>query len=315
MRRKHRDDDEDVTTGVAVPLPADLLPKVGGKAGFLIVMNAGSANVTGRIFKIEQSETIIGRTNNAQIQLVDEGVSRKHAKLITFGEGKYRIVDLDSKNGTHVNGQRVNDAELHDGDRIQVGSTAVLLFSMQDELEERFTQRLYESATHDSLTKLFNRRFFESALEKELSFCLRYRSPLSLLMIDIDRFKDVNDTHGHPAGDHVLTAVSHRMIKLIRNEDVLARYGGEEFAVILRQADQRSALICAERCRVGVAALEVKFNGTTIPVSVSVGSTTVAAGTGLTVEGLTAHADALLYEAKKQGRNRVVAGSFSGTGP
>src|SRR5690606_2510180 len=139
-----------------------------------------------------------------EIRLEDEGVSRLHACLQREENGTVQLRDLGSTNGTYVNGIRGDDFQLRDGDRIQVGSVTILKFSYQDSLEEQFQQQLYESATRDPLTQAFNKRFFSEQLEKDFSHSARHGLALSLVILDVDQFKKLNDTHGHPAGDHVL---------------------------------------------------------------------------------------------------------------
>jgi two-component system cell cycle response regulator len=122
----------------------------------------------------------------------------------------FQLVDLGSTNGTYLNGIKVNVATLQDGDKIQIGANTVVKFSIQDQLEEEYQRSIYESATRDGLTRIFNKKYFLDTLRKEFAYCLRHRVPLSLVMFDIDHFKKINDTFGHPAGDHVLQKVARR---------------------------------------------------------------------------------------------------------
>jgi two-component system, cell cycle response regulator len=299
--------DDDGTTNINI---VPVVVNQAQKAGYLMVVSSGAESVTGQMFKLTEGEMVIGRAANADVRIDDDGVSRRHAKLVALGDARFRLVDLDSRNGTFVNGERVTDTELNDGDRVQVGSTAVLLFSLQDELEEQFTRRLYESATHDALTRLLNKKYFVDAVEKEISFCIRYKSPLSLIMIDVDHFKLVNDVHGHLAGDQVLTRVAARLLQLTRNEDVLARYGGEEFVTVLRNANLRAAQICAERYRAAIEGLAVPFNDSELRVTISAGLVSAAGHERLTRERMIEQADACLYQAKHAGRNRVIAAPY-----
>src|SRR5262249_50304997 len=150
---------------------------------------------------------------------------------------------------TFCNGVRVSRRELSDGDKILIGASTILKFTYQDSLDEVFQRQMYESALRDNLTKVFNRKHFNDLLEKELSFSVRHRAPLSLLFIDLDRFKHVNDEFGRPAGDFVLAEASSILTAAIRAEDVLARFGGEEFVVLCRATDADGARLLAERLR------------------------------------------------------------------
>ena len=158
------------------------------------------------------------------------------AQFVRDGD-KMILEDLGSTNGTFCNGIRVDRRELVDGDKIMVGSTTILKFTYHDYLDEIFQRQMYESALRDGLTKVFNKKYFTDYLEKEFAFAARHGGPLALIFLDIDHFKKINDTHGHPAGDFVLAELSQMMATLLRTEDVLARFGGEEFAVICRGSD------------------------------------------------------------------------------
>jgi diguanylate cyclase (GGDEF)-like protein len=140
-------------------------------------------------------------------------------------------------------------------------------------------------------------------MEKDLAYARRHQTPLSLIMLDIDHFKKINDTYGHQAGDQVLAGVARVMMTTIRAEDVLARYGGEEFAVICREIDLDGAEALAKRLVAAVSQKAFEFGGQQIPVTISVGA---AVDHGKSeVQGLIAASDAAMYEAKRSGRNRV----------
>ena len=133
-----------------------------------------------------------------------------------------------------------------------VGSTSILKSTYHDHLDEVFQRQMYESALRDGLTKVFNKKYFTDYLEKEFAFAVRHGGPLALIFLDIDHFKKINDSHGHPAGDFVLAELSQMMTELLRTEDVLARFGGEEFTILCRGSDLQGALIVAERLRASV---------------------------------------------------------------
>ncbi len=168
--------------------------------------------------------------------------------------------------------------------------------------------RLYEQmerlATTDGLTGLLNRRTFNAELDKRLREAQRYRRPLSLLLLDVDHFKRVNDTHGHPAGDSVLRGVARLAGKQARETDLVARYGGEEMALVLPETDAGGATVIAERIRAAVAAASHATEQGAIKVTISIGVATWP-GAGEDPEALIASADKALYRAKQSGRNRV----------
>jgi diguanylate cyclase (GGDEF)-like protein len=216
------------------------------------------------------------------------------------------VRDLGSTNGTFLNGAKITEQVLRDGDKIQVGSTTILKFTFHDSLDESFQRQMYESALRDGLTKAFNKKYFLDRLESEFAYAVRHKSPLSLIMFDIDHFKAINDTHGHLAGDYCLATMSGLVLQAIRQEDVFARYGGEEFAVICRGVELGGAATFGERIRKMVAAQMFVYGNVELKVTVSVGVAAVPNVGMRRHEELIASADEALYEAKRGGRNRVV---------
>jgi two-component system, cell cycle response regulator len=289
-----------------------LLAKPQQQHAYLIVISAKLPATIGRMFKLERAETTLGRSMDSSLQVEDDGISRKHCKIAMNASGVYQVIDMGSTNGTYLNGSRVSLANLTDGDKIQIGSNTVLKFSLQDQLEEQYQRSIYESATRDGLTRIFNKKYLLDTLRKEFAYCVRHHVPLSLVMFDVDHFKRINDTFGHPAGDCVLQRIAQRVMDTIRTEDLLARFGGEEFALLLRESAEDKALICAERCRRAVDTSEFNFGGTPIHVTISLGVATLFDTDYSQPEELVAAADKYLYRAKQAGRNRVDAKSVSG---
>ena len=166
--------------------------------------------------------------------------------------------------------------------------------------------RLYNLASYDGMTRVFTRHYFDVWFESEFARLRRYKRPLSLLMIDLDHFKKINDTHGHPAGDFILASLAQILKAEIRNSDVLARYGGEEFILALTETKGPRAALAAERIRAAVARLPFYYNGKEIRLTVSVGFTTFRQEAGLSAARLVQEADKALYRAKEK-RNSAVA--------
>jgi diguanylate cyclase (GGDEF)-like protein len=159
---------------------------------------------------------------------------------------------------------------------------------------------------HDGLTGLYNHRYFQEILEKEVTRCRRYHSNLSLIMFDIDFFKKVNDTYGHPAGDQVLMYIAQTAESAVRTSDVVSRYGGEEFAVILPETDQGGMKVFAERLRRSIERITTVVDGKEIRVTISVGGATLMPEMPqISKKVLMETADKALYVSKKNGRNRV----------
>jgi diguanylate cyclase (GGDEF)-like protein len=287
------------------------LGEPGRKHAFLLVL-AGPQ--FGEIHPLQEGrEYVMGRREGSDVHLLDDGISRRHASLRVEGEGA-RIRDLGSANGTYVDGHRVEEARLSDGSRVQLGAQTTLKFAWTDELEAHYQMRLAESAQQDALTGLYNRRHLEERLSSELAAAQRHARALSLLLVDIDHFKSVNDRYGHLAGDEALKKVASVLAAALRKEDVLARFGGEEFVVIARETGLAGARALGERIRQAVESARLSFEGREVGLTVSIG-VTVSIGISEYVPGRTDRdlfqaADRALYAAKQGGRNRVVTVPF-----
>jgi diguanylate cyclase (GGDEF)-like protein len=165
--------------------------------------------------------------------------------------------------------------------------------------------RLEELSQTDSLTGLHNRYFFDQRFEYEFSRARRYRSPVAVVMMDIDHFKVVNDTHGHPFGDLVLRGVAKAVEREVRDVDTLARYGGEELVAILPETPHAEAAVVAERLRRSVEAARFEIAGQRVAVTISLGVALYPSSVVETGQQLLKNADQALYQAKESGRNRV----------
>jgi two-component system cell cycle response regulator len=183
-------------------------------------------------------------------------------------------------------------------------NVALRLKALQDALRER-NQLLAELATHDELTRLYNRRHLVQRLSEEVPRAKRYRLPLSCLLLDLDHFKRVNDTYGHPAGDAVLRQIASILRSSVRSVDVVGRYGGEEFLIILPQTGAEGARVLAERIRQRVEQEPFDIGGQTIHCTTSIGLAAASDGEVPDADDLIAEADRALYHAKAMGRNRV----------
>ncbi len=260
----------------------------------------------GQVVPLAQGVSIIGRTSEAALQIPDEGVSREHARVVVDGDST-TIEDLNSRNGTFINGAVVGgQVPLVDGDRIQLGHSTFVRFALLDIVEEAFQEHLHQSSVRDGLTGIYNKRYFHERLATELPFARRHRTELSLLLLDLDHFKKINDTYGHLAGDQVLVATAQALTATLRAEDVVARYGGEELAVLLRGIPPANARLTAERLRKVLEALVITTDdGRTVRVTASIGVAAFSVPTLVTPEALVGAADRSMYAAKAAGRNRV----------
>jgi diguanylate cyclase (GGDEF)-like protein len=256
----------------------------------------------GKKFNLDNPSLIIGRSSKCDVQIDQESVSRNHCKLINTGKSVL-VRDLGSTNGTYVNDDPVDEHVLRDGDLIKVGRT-IFKFLTGGNIENAYHEEIYRLTTVDGLTQIYNKRYFMEVLEREISRSHRYGRELSLIMFDIDHFKNVNDTYGHLAGDHVLKHLASVIKQRIRREDIVARYGGEEFAIILPEIDSYNSRQFAEKIRRLVEKTVFKFEDTVIPVTISIGVATSNADTNAPEEFIKI-ADENLYEAKRRGRNCV----------
>ncbi len=263
----------------------------------------------GQVFTLDADETTIGRGREVQVRVEDVGISRAHSRVVRTMEGKFLVEDLGSTNGTFVAGRKIERAELHTGDRIQIGPNVVLRFAILDEAEEQLAHQLYEASTKDALTKVYNRKYFIERLAAEVAYAHRHKSPLSVILFDLDHFKKVNDTHGHLAGDVVLRVVAAQVQRTIRTEDVLARYGGEEFVILVRGIPHPNVAHFGERVRKAVERLTIPWEQITVRATISIGVSSHSDLPDTATGDVLLHlADERLYSAKSGGRNRVVAG-------
>jgi two-component system cell cycle response regulator len=250
----------------------------------------------------------LGRSDTCGARFDDASVSGVHARIACVAQA-YIIMDAGSTNGSYVNDVRVQTpVHLHDGDRVQLGSSTFLRFSLVSEDEEKALRKMYEAALRDGLTGIFNRKHLEERLDAEIAYALRHKSELSLVILDVDHFKRVNDTHGHLAGDAVLRGVAQVLSHGVRAEDVLGRYGGEEFVVVARGIPLPGAHQLADRLRATLGATPIHFGAMALSVTASAGVASLTCCQGRADKTtLLALADARLYKAKQAGRNRVVA--------
>jgi diguanylate cyclase (GGDEF)-like protein len=178
------------------------------------------------------------------------------------------------------------------------------------ELEEA-NKELQEKNTLDELTGLYNRRFYDQKIQAEFRRSRRNLTPLSLVVIDIDHFKKVNDNYGHLAGDECLVAVSACIKRCLRRSaDISCRYGGEEFCLILPETDSKGALVLAEELRESIETCQISYNNIAIKLTISCGISTYLQQKNVKPEHLFAVADQALYKAKDNGRNQITQQDF-----
>ena len=266
---------------------------------------------------LDRDEVILGRALEADVRVNDARASRLHARINTerdqmTQEVRYRITDLGSTNGTLLNGLAVTEGFLQDGDKIVIGEH-MLRFDMLDEIDREFQQQIHRLLVHDELTGLLTSKSFFSELRREAARAELESLPFCVLMMDIDHFKEVNDTYGHLAGSQTLEDIGVVIKRALRAGDVAARFGGEEFAAFLLEADYAQGLVAAERVRAGIErhSFPASRRGTgdierTHQITISVGVASYPDDARDPIQ-LVELADSALYRAKRSGRNRVCA--------
>lgn len=266
----------------------------------------------GRRFDLETGFLVLGRSPDAQVRIDTPGISRRHAELQVYGNTVV-LRDLGSANGSHVNDRRVETpVALKDGDLVRVANV-LLRFHEAQSVDALLHDRIYRMATLDEGTGAFNRKYLFDMLKQEVARARRSQRPLSLVMLDLDHFKAVNDNWGHGAGDIVLRECCGRLRDTLRESEVLCRAGGEEFVVLLPGSTAAQAIELAERLRRIVADQPfvlrqpepAKPRHVCHPQTVSLGVAEWAA-TMADGQALLDLADQRLYRAKHGGRNRVV---------
>ncbi len=277
-------------------------PKVSaGEACLVLIYPPGGE--MGRRFELNADEVVLGRGSDCDVQIDRDSVSRRHARVFRVN-GQWTVEDLGSTNGTYVNDLPVQRSPLHDSNFLKVGA-AIFKFLTGAGVEASYHEEIYRMTIVDGLTGAHNKRYFMEWVEREIARCARYERPLSLLMLDIDHFKKINDTHGHLTGDYVLKEMTRRLLERVRKEELLARYGGEEFAAVLPETDHAGAMQFGEAIREIVGNEPFEYEGDTITVTISVGVATLT-GQNVDVDSFIKIADENLYKAKRSGRNRVV---------
>jgi two-component system cell cycle response regulator len=296
-------DDEPRTTEVSLRTDFAGANTLGNERALLLRMDGVHA---GLVIAVETLPFTIGRHTTNALRIDEESISRFHARISRDEQG-FSVEDLGSRNGTFVGSERIEKRRIEDGAWLSFGAQASFRFTVTDLREERLFRRLYESSTRDALTGSYNRLHFDERLRAEVAFAARHASDASLVLLDIDHFKRVNDTYGHQVGDMVLSEVAKLSMRSLRTEDVFARFGGEEFAVILRGISLAGAKKLGERLRISLENSRILADKQAVPVTLSGGCASLSCTETRSPEELIRIADRRLYLAKAQGRNRVVA--------
>lgn len=251
---------------------------------------------------------IIGRGEDCDIRILDNSVSRRHARIEHLEDG-FHVLDMQSTNGSFVNDVASKDGNsilLKDGDYLRIGN-CIYRYLAGGNVEAEYHEEIYRLTIIDALTQIHNQRYLLDFLEREVLRTSRHGRPLSVVMLDIDRFKLINDEMGHLVGDYTLRELSACLRKMIRREDLFARYGGEEFAFVLVETNLKQAIEVAERIRVAVEKHVFSVEEQTFNLTVSLGVAECSTDGSASAIELIRQADEKLYAAKHSGRNRVMS--------
>jgi len=285
------------------------IPAIDGEPGFSsgFTVIHGSEVDFGKHFNFSRSPILIGRDKTNSICLEDEKVSKVHCE-VSFVRNRdleqVIIKDLNSTNGTFVNGELIDQAILKSGDKIDIGDS-VLRFNYNDDLEEQYHSKLFTFAATDALTGLYNRRYTINELDNQSKIARRNNRIFSLMIIDIDDFKQINDAHGHLAGDDYLKKFAFVLNRALREQDICGRIGGEEFLVILPETVLEGAVNLANRIREQIEKTELIIQGRVVKTTISAGLSQFGRHASESREILKM-ADLALQKAKRSGKNTIV---------
>lgn len=270
----------------------------------VVVISHPEDSMLGQRFELMPAQAVtIGRAHDSDIVLDLREVSRRHARIVREADDVY-VEDVGSRNGTFVRGEMVRHrTKLTHGDTITIESIH-LRFISGSNIEHAYHEAIYDLAMRDDLTQIYNRRKYDNEAERDFARAVRHKRQLALILFDVDKFKDINDHHGHLFGDAVLQQIAQLVSKMLRREEVFARAGGDEFLILCPEVGIAGAAILAERLRVAIAGHEFRRGEVKMKVTCSFGVAELGPGMK-NVEELYAAADAHLYTAKSRGRNGV----------
>lgn len=262
----------------------------------------------GTEYPLTEQETVIGRGRDANICIENQRVSRRHARVTIDENGSAIVEDLESSNGTSVNGVRIQRQELKDGDKIQIGIHCILKFSRQDELEQNYQQEIAKSRIEDPLTGTYTTKYLLDRLDGEYAHVKRHGGTLVLLLFEIDHLKTIKSTHGQPAVDSIHKELACLTNSILRANDILARYEDAQFALLARDIGDEGAVVLAQRIRRTIKDHKFRFAGTQIPITVSLGVASLSDKVKKAAKLIKLAGDYLKKAQKKGGANSVAGG-------
>ncbi|MCH2202779.1 MAG: GGDEF domain-containing protein [Fuerstiella sp.] len=256
------------------------------------------------LMRLGSGRSVLGRDDTCDITIDDSSVSRMHA-TVEWSNDTYCITDLNSTNGSWINGTKLApQTPLAGGELIRLGNT-ILKFMMSPDEEVQYHKFVHELMARDSLTNTFNRAWLMPLLGRELKNCRQESFELSIVFIDIDRFKRTNDKCGHLIGDEVLRTFCDRIRPVLDTTYSLCRFGGDEFVVVCPHSPLTIAEKVAEMIRQTISKSPFQTQAGQLKITCSMGVTCTDGHSLSDVDSLLSAADELLYRAKAQGRNCI----------
>lgn len=268
--------------------------------GSLLVISGSPADIGNHI--LIQDKIIIGRDPSG-LFLRDGRISRRHV-MVKAVDNSYFVEDLGSMNGTCLNGKPLNEAiKLKDGDKIILGHT-IIKFMLIDETEANYLKNIQHLAGIDQLTGLPAKHRFDSLLQETIKNAHINNTPLSVMMMDMDGLKSINDKHGHQMGAYTISRVGQIIGNIIKGKGEATRFGGDEFCAMLPMHDINSAMKVGEQIRLMIENTAFTLQETTVRATISIGTAELNDKTQ-TENDILALADQALYRSKAKGRNNV----------
>lgn len=294
------DADEDRTDFVSAEDPDGSLQT---REPVLLVVSGARAGLT---VNVTDAPIVIGRAQHCGVWMEGSGISREHARVARDSTGAVTVTDLQSTNGTFVNGERITARRLSAGDQIRIGPETMLKFEHQTATEQTFHEQRLEQGARDNLTGLYDRRHFLSKMRADMVRVLRARGSASVIKISVDGFNRMTTRFGHDAGEVVLRRLAKLLAMGLRERDLLARWGEKKFAILVHGGELETATLTAERLRKAVENYRIEWNRERVPVTISVGVAAMHKDDLADMQELLAEVDENLTRARAGGGNRVV---------
>ena len=278
-----------------------------GKSPFLVLFDGMNM---GYHIPISTEPMLLGRDESCDVVVNDAGISRHHARLQLIDRGRIEVFDLKSTNGTYINGRRIENGVLKDGDKILFGQRTLAKFVLEDSLDRLYQEELWSSCTRDGLTGINNRAYFRKRLTSAYSFAKRHNTPFAVLMFRVFNLRDINEGHGMQTGDQALVQLVRIVSDHIRAEDVLSRYAGNRLALLSIGLDHLGTQAIAERILDEATIRRISIPGALdmgVPLQVVAGTVTVFPAAAVDAQNIIKSVDNSLMNADPNLGRKIVS--------